>query len=161
MIICDIDGCIFDNNQRVHLIPDDKSSVENWAQFNKACLSDRPIKSVIDFVKFLALQRTGEHHRAITFVTSRGLDAKEETRAQLTARFFDFNISVKMRSMSDNRSTVDYKRDVLTGLSHQFVSDSVIIDDHAGVIKMVEQDFPMINRILVPSFDCTITNEYK
>ena len=161
MIICDIDGCIFDNNHRTHLIPSDKSCVENWARFNKACLSDKPIKSVIDFVKFLALQRTGEHHRAITFVTSRGLDAKDETRAQLTTRFFDFNISIKMRRMDDNRSTVDYKRDVFLRLSDKFVSDSVIIDDHAGVIKMVEQDFPMINRILVPSFDCTIVNEFE
>lgn len=159
MIICDIDGCIFDNNHRAHLIPVDKSCTENWSKFNKACLSDKPIKSVIDFVKFLALQRTGEYHRAITFVTSRGLDAKEETLGQLTARFFDFNISLKMRGMSDNRSTVDYKRDVLIGLSHKFSNDSVIIDDHPGVIKMVEQDFPMINRILVPSFDCTITDE--
>lgn len=160
MIICDIDGCIFDNNHRIDLVPEDKSSVDKWTRFNKACLRDKPIKNVIDFVKFLAMQRTNEHHRAITFVTSRGLNAKEETMDQLTLNFFDFKITLKMRPLDDNRSTVDFKRDMFFQLSDKFDQSTIIIDDHPGVIEMVAINFPMVNRVLVPSFDCTVMSGY-
>jgi hypothetical protein len=154
MIVCDIDGCIFSNLQRTHLTPKDKSNVHHWTEFNEACVEDEAIIPVINLVKHLARE-----HKRIVFVTSRGDNVRKQTQEQLFGHFYDFGCKLMMRPMDDHRDTIDYKRDVFLSLSHEFTDSTVIIDDHPGIIKMVSVNFPQVNRILVPSFDCTVINE--
>lgn len=157
MIVCDIDGCIFDNTHRAHLIPEDKSYTPNWTVFNKACGGDRAILPVINLVKFMAkLTNYDDDHRKITFVTSRDVAARKQTESQLFQHFKGFRCKLLMREMDDHRDTVDYKRAVFNQLSDKFKKDSIIIDDHPGIIEMVKKSFPQVNRLLVPSFDCTV-----
>lgn len=152
MVICDIDGCIFDNLHRAHLVPEDRSFTPNWTEFNKACVDDKPISAVINLVKHLA----DRGNRTIVFVTSRGDNVRHETKDQLFHQFHSYGCRLMMRPMDDHRDTVDYKRDVINELKDEFTEDSIIIDDHPGIVEMVAKDFPELNRLLVPSFDCTV-----
>lgn len=154
MIISDIDGCIFNNMHRANLIPADRTNTPNWTKFNQACLHDLPVTAVIDFVKHLA----ETHNSKITFLTSRGEDARAETEQQLNLFFDDIPFDLHMRPMNDHRCTVDFKRDVIWRLSPKFNGHSLIVDDHAGVIDMCAQYFPLLNRLLVKSYDCTVVN---
>jgi hypothetical protein len=155
MVICDIDGCIFGNIQRAHLIPKDRSYMPNWTKFNEACGGDKPILAVINLVKHMA----DNGNNKILFVTSRGENVRQQTREQLVGHFSDFRCDLFMRPMDDHRSTIDYKRDVLCKLKNGFNEWSIIIDDHPGIVEMVKKDFPALNRLLVPSYDCTVIND--
>ena len=115
MIICDIDGCLFDNRQRANLIPKDKRYMQNWHDFHKACLSDLAIVPVINFVKHMASKQNNK----IVFVTSRGVCARQETIEQLFTYFSHFICQIKMREMDDHRDTVDYKRATFQQLSEE------------------------------------------
>lgn len=152
MIISDIDGCIFNNHHRAHLIPIDRTNTPNWTAFNQACLADLPVMEVISCIKRIAKNRECR----ITFLTSRGDDSRAETEQQLNLFFSDTPFDLYMRPMSDHRCTVDFKRDVIHRLSSMFNTNSMIIDDHAGIIDMCAQDFPLLNRFLVKSYDCTV-----
>jgi hypothetical protein len=154
MVICDIDGCLFKNLHRAHLVPEVRDHTPNWTEFNKACVNDEPILAVINLVKHLA-HRT-DH--SIVFVTSRGENVRDETKAQLFHEFQDYGCRLIMRPMDDHRNTIDYKRDVISTLKDEFIEESIIIDDHPGIVEMVAKDFPKLNRLLVPSYDCTVVN---
>lgn len=156
-MICDLDGCIFDNGHRAHLIPTDRTYTPNWNAFNQACENDSPIMPVINLVKHLASLQPGDNFRRIIFVTSRGVDAKQQTKDQLFTHFHDFRCELHMRPMDEYRDTVDFKRDVFHKIIEQnnFEKGATIIDDHKGIIDMVSISFPQFNRLLVPSFDCT------
>jgi hypothetical protein len=154
MIVCDIDGCIFGNFHRANLVPENKGHTPNWTAFNEACVEDEAIIPVINLVKHLA-----RAHKKIVFFTSRGYNVRKQTKEQLFGHFYDFGCKLMMRPMNDHRDTIDYKRDVFLSLSHEFTDSTIIIDDHPGIIKMVSVNFPQVNRILVPSFDCTVINE--
>lgn len=153
MIIADLDGSLFNNHHRAHLIPGDKSAVINWSEFNKACANDLPISETIDFVKHQALT-TGQ---AIVFVTSRGADSRKETAMQLFNHFGGFrDCELIMRPMNDSRSSVEYKSEVFNDLTKQYDEPFLVIDDQPEVIQMVADEFPTFNRLLVESFDCTV-----
>jgi len=154
MVVCDIDGCIFGNFHRMNLIPKDRGYTPNWTEFNEACVDDEPILPVINLVKHLA----NKGNNKIVFVTSRGENVRKQTQEQLFDYFYDFGCKLVMRPMDDHRDTVDYKRDVLQGLKSDFSECSIIIDDHPGIVEMVQADFPQLNRLLVPSFDCTVAS---
>ena len=157
MVICDIDGCIFGNLHRVNLIPEERGYTPNWTKFNEACVDDEPILPVINLVKHLA----GKGKNKIVFVTSRGENVRKQTKSQLFDHFSDFSCELLMRSMDDHRSTIDYKRDVINVLKREFNEWSIIIDDHPGIVDMVKEDFPMLNRLLVPSYDCTVNHDLQ
>lgn len=155
MIICDIDGCIFSNLHRSDLVPEDRSHTPNWTAFNEACVEDDAVMPVINLVKHLA----SKNDKKIVFVTSRGKNVRNQTAAQLVEYFYCFGSELIMRSMDDHRCTIDYKRDVFSTLSHEFDDSTIIIDDHPGIMKMVAINFPQVNRMLVPSYDCTVNND--
>lgn len=155
MIICDIDGCILENQHRAHLIPEDRTKTENWTAFNKACLSDKPIMAVVNFVKHLAEGR----NEPVVFLTSRANNVRAETVQQLKECFGEMQCVLIMRSMTDDRSTIDYKSSVIEELSKCFEDWSIIIDDHPGIISMVKDKYPMLQRMLVPSYDCTVEGD--
>lgn len=152
MIVADLDGCMFDNMQRKELIPAGEHNAVNWTSFCQACTGDTPLYDVINLVKHLHIG-SGED---LVFLTSRTITAEKETLSQLREHFREFNFEVLMRQIDDERSPAEYKKSQLEKLSDRFTSSSIIIDDHEGVISMVAKHFPQLNRMLVPSFDCTV-----
>lgn len=154
MIICDVDGCIFDNTQRKALIPEDRTKTENWFDFNNACADDTPILEVINMVKLMYENSTVP----LMFVTSRNVVALANTKAQILNHFSNIPFKIYMRDNDDDRDPVEYKKEVLTHLSKEFTKSSTIIDDNENIMNMVRKHFPKLNRILVPSFDCSCAN---
>ena len=53
--ICDLDGTLYDNRHRAHLMPtgDKRNDTEAWAQFNGACRGDKPIEEMLFTIKTL------------------------------------------------------------------------------------------------------------
>jgi len=153
ILICDIDGTLFDNQHRKNLIPEDRTKTINWVKFNNACLTDKPIWEVIRMVRAFSRIR----NTPITFITARGLDARINTKKQLQEHFSyksDLKYTLVMRLMDDDRSPADFKRAIFTQMSHAFNQHTVIIDDSEDVINMVRERWPFVNAILVPSHDC-------
>lgn len=146
MLICDIDNCIVDHFHRSHLIPkSNKSDPHSWIEFNKACVNDLPNIPVIEMVKHLAKSK----NKKITFVTARGDSARKETIEQLSKYFYDYIWDLHMRKMDDSRSCANYKKEVFEKLNDLRDERLVIIDDDSTVIKMVADNFPYADRLLI------------
>ncbi len=162
-LIVDIDGTLFDNTQRLHLVPKDPSHTENWTPFNKACEDDAPIPHIINQVcKLFEMDQLSQPR--LDFLTSRGADALPETHRQLS-KYFDMhrgNINLYMRAMDCYLPPADYKYGMLRLMFKQGISQIkpvILFDDHPAVIDMVQKHFPFITTVQVPSQCITVTND--
>lgn len=143
-LICDLDGCLFDNTWREHLIPEDKSRTEGWVEFNKACKDDPVISDTLDIVDCLMMHANFDQ---LIFVTGRGIQAEEECKEALEGTFLDYSVLI-MRPENDHRKAVHFKRDVFSQLHIQ--PNDVLVEDDPAIIKMVQEEFPCY-LISVPS----------
>jgi hypothetical protein len=151
-LIVDLDGSIFNNYHRAHLIPDDVSDVTNWDAFNEACDGDLPIEAVIDFVKHLAILSQNK----ITFATSRCEIARGKTVKQLLAHFSQFDCTLLMRPVDEHRAATAFKQALFESISEHFTEQTMVIEDNDSILKMVRRLFPIVNCITVPSYDCSL-----
>lgn len=136
MYVIDLDGTLYDNRKRAHLIPQDKSKTSNWVDFNSACAGDELRLSVFRLVDILLQNR--EH---VVFMTSRGEDARVQTLARLSADFC-LNpgvIRLVMRPMDDHRSSAQAKSKMLVEylqqVNHGKSTPVMAIDDDASVCE--------------------------
>lgn len=134
MYVIDLDGTLYDNSQRAHLIPEDKSITENWVPFNSACDGDELRTSIFRLVDILINNQ--EH---VVFMTGRGENARTPTLARLS-KDFALNpgvIRLVMRPMDDHRSAALVKRkmllDYLDQTRHGTNTPVLAIDDDADV----------------------------
>lgn len=134
MYVIDLDGTLYDNRKRAHLIPQDKSNTRNWVAFNSACADDELRLSVFRLVDILLSNR--EH---VVFMTSRGEDARVQTLARLSADF-GLNpgvIRLVMRPMDDHRSSAQAKAKMLAEylqqVGHSKTTPVLAIDDDESV----------------------------
>ncbi|QBQ76673.1 hypothetical protein PTXU04_00059 [Escherichia phage PTXU04] len=113
--ICDLDGTLYDNRHRAHLMPtgDNRNSTEAWAQFNGACRGDKPIPNMLAIIK--QLLASGEDVR---FLTGRGKSAYLPTMDRLhnDLELSRTLIKLQMRPMDDHRSAEEFKADALLRL---------------------------------------------
>ena len=156
MIICDIDGTLFNNHHRKHLIPSIKNVTTNWHDFNSQHVDDEPVQHVIDMV--IGMARNNDH---ITFLTSRTKLFKDTTSNQLVNAFRGFGkfkYDLIMRPVDDHRNTLDFKHDELTWLSQiGLTGPNIFIDDNVTMVNHVNQAFPHYDTVLVNTKDCTLT----
>jgi hypothetical protein len=154
MIICDIDGTLFDNHHRKHLIPDIKTFNSNWHYFNSQHVNDEPVRHVIAMVSGMA------RNEQLTFLTSRNEKFRDSTLVQIERAFKIFGLldcELVMRSNDDDRDTLHYKHDQLTWFSQTgMYGPNVFIDDNEIMINHVNQAFPHYDTVLVSSKDCTL-----
>lgn len=70
--ICDLDGTLYDNRHRAHLMPtgDKRNDTEAWAAFNGACSRDTPIPNMLAIIKQLLAS-----NEDVRFLTGRGKSA--------------------------------------------------------------------------------------
>lgn len=113
--ICDLDGTLYDNRHRAHLMPtgDKRNDTEAWAQFNGACRGDKPIEEMLFTIKTLIAN--GEDVR---FLTGRGKSAYLPTMDRLhnDLELSRTLIKLQMRPMDDHRSVAEFKTDALRRL---------------------------------------------
>jgi hypothetical protein len=160
-LIIDIDGTLFNNFHRLHLVPEDMTQVENWTAFNRACLGDSPIIKNIEMVTALIEENIDAYN--LIFLTARGMDSAGETYTQLSDYFSAYKVNLCMRAMNDRSTPVDFKRSYLNSLMinlteismHNDNTDFTIVDDHSGICAMVRDEFSFINVIEVDSQDCS------
>lgn len=134
MYVIDLDGTLYDNRKRAHLIPQDKSKTSNWVDFNAACADDELRLSVFRLVDILL-----QNHEHVVFMTSRGEDARVQTLARLSADF-GLNpgvIRLVMRPIDDHRSSAQAKAKMLAEylqqVNHGKATPVLAIDDDASV----------------------------
>lgn len=148
--ICDLDGTLYDNRHRAHLMPtvDKRNDTEAWVNFNMACRDDKPIPNMRVIIR--QLLTSGEDVR---FLTGRGVSAYLPTMHRLHA---DFGISrtfikLQMRPMDDHRSAADFKCDVLRRLLKTYVTEKfTCFEDDPDVCAAFEA---LSDRVIVVQVD--------
>lgn len=107
--IIDLDGTLYDNSHRQHLIPADRSNTAGWVEFNCACADDVLREDISDLVRSVLLSG-----REVIFLTGRGEVAAEQTMQRLLK---DFNFieqpTLIMRPMDCHTSAAEFKRDAV------------------------------------------------
>lgn len=114
--IIDLDGTLYDNSHRQHLIPADRNNTAGWVPFNAACAKDILRKEVANLVRAVAAEG-GD----VIFLTARGEDAREPTFNRLHHDFsFAYSSDLIMRQMNDHRSAAEFKSSFISGLQSEF-----------------------------------------
>lgn len=104
--IIDLDGTLYDNNHRQHLIPADKGDTAAWVAFNSACADDVLREEMADLVRSVLLSG-----REVIFLTGRGESAREPTMQRLVKDFsFIEPPAIIMRPMDMHSSAAQYKK---------------------------------------------------
>ena len=114
--IIDLDGTLYDNSHRQHLIPEDRNNTAGWVPFNAACAKDILRKEVANLVRAVAAEG-GD----VIFLTARGEDAREPTFNRLHHDFsFAYSSDLVMRQMNDHRSAAEFKSSFISGMKSEF-----------------------------------------
>ena len=114
--IIDLDGTLYDNSHRQHLIPADRNNTAGWVPFNAACAKDILRKEVANLVRAVAAEGSD-----VIFLTARGEDAREPTFNRLHQDFsFAYSSDLIMRQMNDHRSAAEFKSSFISGLKSEF-----------------------------------------
>lgn len=150
IIFSDVDGTIFNNEQRAEAIPADRSHTANWHEFNALHIYDTPIQYRIDLLNALALDHL------VIYMTSRTETFYDSTQAQLNMAKCPPGTLV-MRGVDEHRPSAEFKVEdigrelALRGCSgHEFM----LIDDDKHVCDAVAARYPMARVIKVPSQCC-------
>lgn len=148
--VCDLDGTLYDNTHRAHLMPtgDKRNDTEAWAQFNGACRGDKPIAEMLLTIKTLIAN--GEDVR---FLTGRGKSAYLPTMDRLHNDLEQSRtlIKLQMRPMDDHRPASDFKRDAMLRLLKTYNTERfTCFEDDPDVCEMLES---LSDRIIVVKVD--------
>lgn len=134
IIYCiDLDGTLYDNTHRQHLIPEDRSCTDSWSAFNCACRDDKVRHGVLGIVK--SLIAAGQDVR---FLTGRGAVAKDPTMEALVQDLERSRsmISLTMRDMKDYRPGWVMKREVvLRWLQANPACEVVMLEDDPEIVS--------------------------
>ena len=102
LVLCDIDGTVANNNQRLFLT----KLVKDWAKFFSQLKHDEPIEMVIEAVK-----QQVESNNLLIFLTGRPEKYRETTQDWLS-EYFDEGFSLLMRKDGDLRNKIEVKEEI-------------------------------------------------
>lgn len=151
IIFSDVDGTLFNNEQRAEAIPADRSNTANWHEFNALHIYDTPIQYRIDLLNALAMEHL------VIYLTSRTDTFHDSTKAQLNMTKCPPGALV-MRGEDEHRTSAEFKLNVIErelacrGLSGDRF---MLIDDDKHVCDAVADRYPMARVIKVPSQCCS------
>lgn len=148
--ICDLDGTLYDNRHRAHLMPtgDKRNDTEAWAEFNGACRDDTPIPNMLAIIKQLLASGAD-----VRFLTGRGKSAYLPTMDRLHN---DLGISrtlikLQMRPMDDHRRAAEFKCDALRRLLKTYGTEKfTCFEDDPDVCAAFEA---LSDRVIVVQVD--------
>lgn len=150
IIFSDVDGTLFNNEQRVESIPTDRSNTANWHEFNALHIYDTPIQYRIELLNALAIEHL------VIYLTSRTETFHDSTKAQLNMAKCQTGPLV-MRGVDEHRPSAEFKVEAIgmelarRGCSWQ---PFMLIDDDRHVCDAVAAHYPMALVIKVPSQCC-------
>lgn len=152
LLILDLDGVLFDNSHRTHLLPTgDGKTADQWDTFNKACRDDTPIMHMWGVLRVLTdLSRDGNLNTEIVFLTGRSEVCRQETleaiadallicepEADRRAVISATDDALIMRAADDHRPGHDLKREEILSLTrgHAEGQRVVLFDDDLRIIE--------------------------
>ena len=134
--IIDLDGTLYDNSHRQHLIPADRSNTAGWVEFNCACTDDVLREDMSDLVRSILCSG-----REVIFLTGRGTAAREQTMQRLLK---DFNFIDKppliMRPMDWHTSAAEFKGDAIQRILDAkgwSASQLIALEDDPSVVMVM------------------------
>lgn len=162
LYIFDLDGVLFDNSHRQHLLPTgDGQTTEQWDAFNSACENDEPIHHMWS----LLFELTESGHR-IHFLTGRSEVCRAQTinaiwkawasRRIDTPRSSVIDNILDMRPVDDHRRAAEFKYDSIKHIADVIEATAgpmvelILVDDDPSIIEACS---PLVDRtILVKPF---------
>ena len=162
LYIFDLDGVLFDNSHRQHLLPTgDGQTTEQWDAFNLACENDEPIHHVWQMLREL----WSSGHR-IQFLTGRSEVCRLQTVNAILEALHNTggprwlsgtaNSLLTMRPVDEHRSAAEFKYDAIVQIADVTEATAgpmvelVLVDDDPSI---VEACGPLVDRtILVKPF---------
>lgn len=136
IIFCvDLDGTLYDNTHRMHLIPVDRTDTQAWAAFNCACMGDTARPGVMQLVVSLVCGA-----QDVRFLTGRGEIARVQTADKLHEDIPDtwdgINNVLFMRDMGDYRAAPFFKREVIERwLRESPETQVVMLEDDPAIVE--------------------------
>lgn len=126
--VFDLDGTLFDNSARTHLVPQDG---DNWTEWGQACHLDTVIAPVA------ALLRDLNDDAAICYATARSVRDRDATVAKLKTSGLPHDVMMIMRPDGDDRCAAELKVDQYKAIS-DFYNIILGIDDNQDVVDLLQ-----------------------
>lgn len=142
----DLDGTLYDNSHRVHMIPTDRTDTVAWSAFNSACEGDTARPAMIGLVRSLL-----EAGADVRYLTGRGESARVPTMRKLVSDgILVMHQELTMRSMTDYRPAPVFKREVVQGwLDADPDAHVLMLEDDPAIVEALRQ----MDRVTVLQID--------
>ncbi len=137
--IFDLDGTLFDNSARDHLVPEDVSCTWNWTEWNQACHMDVLIEPIARIAH--ALHEAGY---VICYVTSRCEDGWDETWTKMMSEKLPQTDNLLMRLVGDNRDVCEVKEELFKEVDNEYNVIAAFEDQQNIIDHMTELGYTMI-----------------
>ena len=154
LYIFDLDGVLFDNSHRQHLLPTgDGQTTEQWDAFNSACENDEPIHHMWQMLTELFLAGG-----KIRFLTGRSEVCRAQTIRAIIAAwtprlgFDQVDKWLYMRPVDDHRPAAEFKYDEIKHLNDTVAAtaglmvEQILIDDDPSIIEACR---PLVDRVIL------------
>ena len=153
LYIFDLDGVLFDNSHRQHLLPTgDDQTTEQWDAFNSACEDDEPIHHMWQMLTELFLAGG-----KIRFLTGRSEVCRAQTIRAIIAAwtprlgFDQVDEWLYMRPVDDHRPAAEFKYDEIKHLNDVVAATAglmvelILVDDDHSIIEACS---PLVDRTI-------------
>ncbi|QAX92299.1 polynucleotide 5' kinase/3' phosphatase [Pantoea phage vB_PagM_LIET2] len=138
VILVDLDGTMFDNTHRAHLVPprDKWRDASAWAEYELAAMADKPVETVVEMVK--TLHSSGRYN--IAYCTARFASRSQLTVQQLSAHSLNFQTGhlLVMRPDDSQMKPGEFKAHAVKNLAAMGLNVIMAIDDSDEVIASLE-----------------------
>lgn len=155
LYIFDLDGVLFDNSHRQHLLPTgDGATTEQWDAFNLACENDEPIHHMWGMLNEILHASNGGAQ--VIFLTGRSDVCREQT-GRAIAKAIGWRVdspltrplscTIRMRPVDDHRRAAEFKYDAIVQIKGELKDYRriVLVDDDYSILSLCE---PLVDKAI-------------
>jgi hypothetical protein len=139
-VILDIDGCLANNDHRLHHI---RTSPKDYESFYSAMVDDTPISDIIWLVDLIITAQYEQEDFVLFVCTGRPEDYREETEAWLSTyapRLHNCMYEISMRPSGDHRENSVVKNEMIESIKQQGFNIRLVLEDNPNVITMLQEN---------------------
>lgn len=155
LVIVDLDGTLYDNTPNAHLIPEDRTDTEKWAEFNCACDTHVLRHAVASLVHTLILSSA-----IVIYLTGRGDIARDATTRRLHSDgLMHHTTPLLMRKMSDRRPSWVYKLEAIAKIMAENPNYHVVaLEDDPAIVEALRKQ--SITTLQIDSLCADVRSKY-
>jgi hypothetical protein len=146
----DLDGCLADDRRRLHLLPEEGKTTQDWDEYHQDCGNDPTMN-------WEYVQRAAEKGLKITFVTARPERFWTETGRWLERHCGDIGFKLLMRPNNDMRPSPELKVDLINRYIKNLDPVEVMVaeayDDRDDVVQEYIREYGAGQVLTYPSED--------